>query len=516
MAQESRVKKTLLNARVNLIFYFLTLALSFFSRKIFLDTLGADFVGLTGTLQNLLGFLNLAELGVGSAIGYLLYKPLYDHDQNKINEIISVMGYLYRWIGLIILAAGILLSFFLPLIFPSDNTGFPITLIYFAYFSFLGSSLIGYFINYRQNLLGADQRNYVVTAYFQTANIIKTLIQMVLAWYTGSYYLWVIIEFTFGIIYSFILNWKINQTYPWLRASISSGRALFRQYPEVMTKTKQLFVHKIAGFAQFQSQSFFIYMFVSLGGVAMVGNYLMIVDKLNVLLNTFLSSSGAGVGNLIAEGNKTKIMSVFWQMFSLQFFVATFIVYILYKSIDSFISIWVGEEYILSGVIVVLILIKTFLSFTRSTVDQFIFGYGLFYDVWAPLAEALIYVIVALVGGYFFGLKGVLCAGIISLIVIVELWKPYFLFRSGLKVSVWNYWNGYFKCFFFSFLSIVFCNSIIDYLVTLPATVSVIIWIKYVFIVSLIFLIVISSVYFVGNKHFRSVVGLFYQKIFLR
>ena len=64
--QESRVKKTLLNARVNLIFYLLTLALSFFSRKIFLDCLGIEFVGLTGTLQNLLGFLNLAELGIGS------------------------------------------------------------------------------------------------------------------------------------------------------------------------------------------------------------------------------------------------------------------------------------------------------------------------------------------------------------------------------------------------------------------------------------------------------------------
>ena len=88
--QESRVKKSLLNARVNLIFYFLTLILSFFSRKIFLDTLGADFVGLTGTLQNLLGFLNLAELGIGSAIGYVLYKPLFEHDEGKINEIISV------------------------------------------------------------------------------------------------------------------------------------------------------------------------------------------------------------------------------------------------------------------------------------------------------------------------------------------------------------------------------------------------------------------------------------------
>ena len=75
MPQESRLKKSLLNARVNLIFYFLSLALSFFSRKIFLDVLGADFMGLIGTLNNLLGFLNLAELGISTAIGYVLYKP---------------------------------------------------------------------------------------------------------------------------------------------------------------------------------------------------------------------------------------------------------------------------------------------------------------------------------------------------------------------------------------------------------------------------------------------------------
>ena len=81
MQQESRVKKTLLNARVNLIFYFLSLALAFFSRKIFLNSLGAEFVGFTGTLSNLLGFLNLAELGISTAIGYVLYKPLFEQDQ---------------------------------------------------------------------------------------------------------------------------------------------------------------------------------------------------------------------------------------------------------------------------------------------------------------------------------------------------------------------------------------------------------------------------------------------------
>ena len=96
MSQESRVKKSLLNARVNLIFYFLALALSFFSRKIFLDTLRADFVGLTGTLQNLLSFLNLAELGISTAIGYVLYQPLYEHNKEKINEIKWVVSIIRR------------------------------------------------------------------------------------------------------------------------------------------------------------------------------------------------------------------------------------------------------------------------------------------------------------------------------------------------------------------------------------------------------------------------------------
>ena len=370
MSQESRVRKSLLNARVNLIFYFLTLALSFFSRKIFLDTLGADFVGLTGTLQNLLGFLNLAELGIGSAIGYVLYKPLFDHDETKINEIISVFGYLYRWIGKIILIAGCILACFLPLIFP--NTEFDLGLIFFAYFSFLASSLIGYFANYKQTLLGADQKNYVVTAYFQTATIIKTIIQMALAYYTGNYYLWVIVELSFGIIYSFILNWKINQVYPWLRSEVSQGRILFKKYPEVMKYTKQLFVHKIGGFVQNQTIPFLIYAFVSLKIVAFYGNYTIITDKLSILLNSFLDSTSAGVGNLIAEGQKVKVQKVFWELLSIRFLMAGLFCFCVYKLLPSFVSLWLGNEYLLPSIVLVLVLINLFFSIMRGTINFFL------------------------------------------------------------------------------------------------------------------------------------------------
>lgn len=508
--QESRVKKSLLNARVNLIFYFLTLILSFFSRKIFLDTLGADFVGLTGTLQNLLGFLNLAELGIGSAIGYVLYKPLFEHDEGKINEIISVFGYLYRWIGFIILGTGIVLACFLPLIFP--NTEFEMGVIFFAYFSFLASSLIGYFANYKQTLLGADQKNYVVTAYFQTANIIKVLIQMASAYYTGSYYLWVIIELTFGIIYSFILNWKINQVYPWLRSEVRQGKHLFKKYPEVMKYTKQLFIQKISGIVQWQTTPFLIYTFVNLKIVAFYGNYTIITDKLAVFVNTFLESTGAGIGNLIAEGNKSKIKSVFWELLSARYFIAGIICFSIYHLIDPFIVLWLGKEYILDHIILVLIVISIFISYTRGGVMQFLYGYGLFRDIWAPIAEIVLNLGTAIICGKLYGLPGVLMGGIVSQILIVGIWKPYFLYHCGFKESVFYYWGNWVKYIVLIFIPWVMIEIILIPILDIEPSQSFVSWIFYTIILVPIYTLSCLVLLYVFTPGMRKFVCRFINK----
>ena len=192
-----------------------------------------------------------------------------------------------------------------------SNTGFDLTLIFFVYFSFLISTLIGYFINYKQTLLGADQKNYVVTAYFQTVTIIKTLIQIVLAYYTKNYYLWVVIELLFGFVYSIILNWKIRKVYPWLHSEVRQGKYLLKRYPEVIKYTKQLFVHKIGGIVQYQTTPVLIYSFISLKMVAYYGNYSIIIDKVTAMINSLFTGMEAGIGNLIAEGNPTKIQKVF-------------------------------------------------------------------------------------------------------------------------------------------------------------------------------------------------------------
>ena len=417
MARESRVKKSLLNAKVNLICYFVSLLVAFFTRKVFLDQLGTEFIGFTGTLQSLLGFLNLAELGVGSAIGYVLYKPIFDDDHGKINEIISVFGYLYRCIGIFIIGAGVILSCFLPLIFP--ETTFSWGVIYFGFYSYLASSMLGYFVNYKQTLLSADQRNYVVTGYFQAATTIKVIIQAVLAMTVCSFYLYLALELVFGIINSILLQWRINVTYPWLESDIRLGRKLFSKYPEIGKYVKQLFVHKIGGFVQFQLSPFLIYAYVSLPMVALYGNYTLVTQRVQSFLNAILNSTGAGVGNLISEGDKTRIWAIYKELLSFRVFIAGFFTSCIYILVDGFIDVWLGSEYVLPHLVVILICVQFFMAIVREVTDQFLFGYGLFYDIWAPVAESVIFVVASIVLGSLYGLPGVLAGPLISTFAIV-------------------------------------------------------------------------------------------------
>lgn len=438
MTKDSRTYKTLLNVKVNFIFYFITLIVSFFSRKIFLVGLGDDFIGLTGTIGSILGLINLAELGITTAVGFTLYKPIFEQNRERINEIISVFGFLYHRIGLVILTIALIVSIFLPWIFESSSL--PLSIIYFAFYSFLASSLIGYFINYRQILLGADQKNYVVTGYYQSSLLIKNIIQLAICAYSKNYYIWIFIELSFGIIYSFILNWKINQVYPWLKSDVKLGKKLFKKYPEIITKAKQVFIQRIASTVLTQTTQPIIYAYSSLQMVAFYGNYVLIVEKISQLLNMAMSGVSAGVGNLIAEGNGQNIQKVFWELRAFRYWGAFVIVFAFFYLVEPFITLWLGENYILDRSILIIILINIFIGQTRIVVMNYLNGYGLFQDVWSSIVEVTINIACAIILGSIFGIAGVLLGTTISLSLIVCLWKPFFLYKYGFKMPIAEYW----------------------------------------------------------------------------
>ena len=480
-----RTHKSLLNAEVNIIFYFLTLFLAFFSRKIFLDNLGTEFIGLTGTLGNILGYLNLAELGITASIGYFLFKPLQSKNRQEIQNILSVLGYLYNWIGSIILVGGIVISLFFPLIFSKSTLSLGI--IYVAFYSILGSSLIGYFINFRQILLTADQKWYLVAIYSQSANIIKIILQIFLAYTYKNLYVWVAVEFIFGILGCIILNWKINKEYPWLRVNKRNGKQLLKDYPEIITKTKQVFIHRIKDFVLVKSDELFIFLFVSLKMVAYYGNYMIIISKLISLFSAITGSIGASIGNLVAEGNKPNMLKVFWEYTTIQHTIAATLAFSLYSFIEPFIAHWLGAEYIMDHRILIMLIIYVYLTNSRGSVDAFNYAHGLYADVWSAWAELIINVSITIVCGMMWGIIGILLGKIVSLLAIVVLWKPYYLFSSGFKMPIILYWKNALKNYAISGFSI---GAAIYTLHVIPVNpyVNLWNWLLYAFIGMLIFL----------------------------
>lgn len=445
---------------MNTLCYLAALVVTFFTRKIFLDNLGTDFLGLTTTTQSILSFLNLAELGIGSAIGCILYKPIFDNDRTKIKEVISVLGYLYRIVGLSILGLGILLSCFLPLIFA--NTPFSWGIIYLAFYASLGASLIGYFVNYRASLLYADQRGYLVTGYFQFIGLAKTVLQACLVIYYHSYALFLIIEFIFGIINSFILNYKINKVYPWLETEIRNGKLLFKKYPEIGKYMKQLFVHQIGGFIHGQLTPLLIFAYVSLSTVTLYGNYTILVTRITSFISGILDSTGASVGILIAEGDQRKTYRIFEELFSVRFLVAGVLSLCVWHLGDSFIVVWLGQQYLLPKIMLALVSLNMFFGILFSLYCQFADGYKLFADTWVPVCR-IGSIAVCVLGGYLWGMAGILGAQLLTTVLLLHVWKPYYIFRKGFHLSFFSYIrvfasNG--SCLMVAYIvTLILCNS---------------------------------------------------------
>lgn len=438
-----RVRKSILNAKVNLVFYFLSLFFAFFSRKIFLDCLGAEFIGLTGTLGNILSFLNVAELGIGTSITYFLYKPLQEKNIEKINETVSILAYLYRCIGFIIGGVGIAVSLSFPFIFKDPPSS--LFLVYFTFYAFLASSVAGYLINFKQLLVSADQKQYLVNSIFMSITLVQTAVQIVLAYYYRNLYLWVIVGFIFTVIGCVLFNWRIDKAYPWLKIDIKRGKLLLKEYPDILRKTRQVFIQKIKNFILYRSDQIIIFAFVSLKMVAFYDNYMILVNKFNVLVNILSDGMNAGIGNLIAEGNKQNTMKVFWELTAIRFIIVGIVIYAFLMFMQPFIVIWLGAEYLLDDIIIYLIAFNIFIMLSRGVVEMYISACGLFSDVWAAWTELALNICITLSLAPFLGIVGILLGKIISVFFIAIFWKPYFLFSKGLNEHIFSYWYGMIK-----------------------------------------------------------------------
>lgn len=442
MREASRTKRTLQNTRMAIVLFLVQIAVGFYSRKIFLDYLGAEVLGLNTTLGNILSFMNLAELGIGIAMATSLYKPIHEEDRETICEIISVQGWLYRRVALLILGVGVVVMALLPFIFPHTECG--LFYVYSSFAVFLFGTLTSYWWNYRQVLISADQKNYKLQPWMHVVRYAVMVVQIiclqVLNWGIWGWLFW---TFVGNVVTVFVINAVLMKEYPWLHQSRLKGRELLRKYHHLIVMTKQLFVHKLATFVLEQTTPLVIYTYVSLSMVTYYANYMIIVGYVATSVGVVFAGMSASIGSLVAENHRQHTLEVFWELLSSRLWIAALACYAIYLFVTPFIKLWIGAQYVLDDSTLLLILVGAFIRLSRSIIDSFKDAYQLFADVWAPAAESVINLGGSVLFGYLWGLNGILLGSNLSLVLIVLLWKPYYLFRHGFKTSSAAYYSKY-------------------------------------------------------------------------
>ena len=224
-----------------------------------------------------------------------------------------------------------------------------------------------------------------------------------------------------------------------------------------------MFFHKIGSFALTQTSPIIIYAYTTLTVVALYGNYMLVILGIQTLMTAIFNSMTAGIGNLVAEGNRKQIMSVFEELFSVRFLFTCIMCFGVFMLTPLFIILWVGNEYVMDTMTLLLMTVTLFIQLNRTTVDAYINAYGLFGDIFAPVTEASINICLSVLLGYFWGLNGVLLGVLISLFLVVFCWKPYYLFRKALKQRLKLYIIMYVKHLSVAIVSIILIYSVLKF-----------------------------------------------------
>lgn len=448
-----RIKNSINNIKYSMIFYFINSLLAFISRTTIIHYIGEDFVGLSSVLLNILGYLNVVELGMGQAVTYSLFKPIKDKNYKKINTLLMIYKKIYYTIGLFIGIASLVISVFLDKIVHTQVIPMWQVRIYFYVYATI--TISSYFLTYIQILVMAEQKQYIitkVTGYFYTTKIIVQVLANILF---KSFALWMGIELVYSILTNLYINKKVFNEHDWINLkSDKKFKDLIKENKKIFIDTKDLLYHKIAGVVVFQTDTIVISAFSNLKNVTIYGNYIMIESIVKSLIGMVFGGVRSSVGDLIAEGDNKRSYSMWRDMYIFSNLIGTILVYCFFININDFMNIWLGKKFIMDNLAVAVLSMNLFIYITRTATVTFNFGYGLFWDKWAAAIEAIINLVVSLILVKILGIAGVLIGTFISNVLIVVWWKPYMLFKYGFKQKVYGYIKEFIKVTTMTIISI--------------------------------------------------------------
>ncbi len=438
-----RTANVVRNANIALICQILNTILGFVSRSVFILMLGKTYLGVNGIFSNVLTILSFAELGIGTAIVYNLYKPLKEHDEQQVGILVAFYRKVYRIIAIIILAVGIALIPFLKyLIKNQPDIPESITLLYVL---FLSSTVITYFAAHKKSLLSADQNQHVTNIYHQVIHFVQIILQIIFLVLTRNYILYLVIQIVCAVLENILISRQTDKIYPFLKEYKESK--LDKGFLQSIKKdVGALFIYKMNSAVIHGTDNILIAAIEEEGvqSVGLYSNYTLITETANTFIGIITNALTPSVGNLNAGGDERKKEQVFYTIMLVSAWLYGFVCSGIFALGDIFVTNWIGKDYLLDAATLFAIVLQLYIRSVHYAAYTYRVTCGLFVQSkYVPILTSLLNIGLSIWWGLEWGLFGILFATSIARILTIGISDPVLVFKYIFKKNPISYYLKY-------------------------------------------------------------------------
>ncbi len=428
-----RTKNTIVNFLTDAIPQIVILLIGFFKIKIFIKLLGNDQVGLYQLYGQIMAYLILVEGGVGTAILFRLYKPIKEKNNEQISSIMSAASVIFKVIGTLIIVAGVILSFFVHF-FVKDTEGISRSYMQITFIIYLLSQACFYFTIHYRTMFEAEQKRYIPNIIFQTATIIKGVLEIVIA-LLGHGLIEILISLTVCTLVANLVMTIVFKKYYKDKINMKAKKDF-----SMLKDVKDLSINTLGNLLTNNIDILIISKIIGLPFVVIYTTYNYFVEALKQFVDKIAGATMASVGDLIIE-SKEKAGKVFDEFNQMVSYIGSVLCAPLFIIVNQFIDIWYEGEIVTSISLAILFTIILYYQVIRIPLKVYTFSSGKFREIKIfVILEILINVTLSIILAKFMGIPGVLIATVTSLFIADFTTKPVVIYKKIIDGNCFKYY----------------------------------------------------------------------------
>ena len=278
----------------NFIFTFFTSILLFIQNKYFIQYMGIETLGILKLFSQLLQYLNIVELGLGSASAFALYKPLAEKNEEQVSIIISTIKSIYNKISFLLFGLGILITPFLPYFMKIDN----FTKDIYFYWIFYVINTVSTYLYIKYIILFTANQEFIYVRFIQSiSKVFYQILQIVFIIKYSSFLVFILLLFLDNLTQYIFFKIHYRKNYSYIYTTKERYRGLHKDI-------KNLFWHKIGTLVVFNTDLILISKLVSIEIVGIYASYQLIIQMILTIINIIFNVIKRKIVRFVSKNSK--------------------------------------------------------------------------------------------------------------------------------------------------------------------------------------------------------------------